>query len=55
MYFPHIADGELRQKPTKHHMLSGELPSGPRIDFAVHEPEQGAVLKLLQSSKGAML
>jgi len=55
MYFPHIADGELRQEWTKHHTLSPAQPSGPRINTAVHEPERGAVLKLLQSSEGAML
>lgn len=55
MYFPRIADdGELRQKWTKRHMLSGAQPSGPRVDTAVPELERGAVLKLLQSSEGAM-
>lgn len=52
LYFPHIADGELRQKWTKHHTLSGCQPSGPRIDIGVREPERGAVL---QSGAGGML
>lgn len=54
-YFPRVADEEFRQKWPKHHMLSRAQPSIPRVYAAVHEPEQEAVLKLLQSSEGEVV